>query len=506
MNHWLIAPILIPLIGGFLQVFLGYAPLSLRRTLGLATTVLLVVSTGFLLMLATDGTYRVYAFGNWAPPFGIVMVLDRLAALMLFVTGLLGLFSHLYSMGRTDVNNRQFHALFLFQLMGLNIAFLTGDLFNLFVAFEVLLIASYGLLLHGEGTRRTIPGLHYVVLNLIGSAMFLISVGMIYSVTGTLNMADLAVTIPTLSAGDLPLVKAGGMVLLVVFALKAALLPLCFWLPKAYASATAPVAALFAVMTKVGVYAIIRVYTLIFGENAGALAYLGMDWVFPLSLLTIIVGVIGMLGAAGLRTLIAWQVVVSVGTILAAFSLLNEAGLSSALFYMVHTTWIAAGLFLVVDMIAAQRGAADDQIVTAPRMHNRTFISVMFMLGAVAAAGIPPLSGFFAKLLILNAATPGWSMALLWAAILASGFMSLVAYSRAGSIVFWRTVDGHIEKPERLTFPHTVGAGALIALSIAIVVVAGPLSEYTDATAEQLRDTSAYTTILDARMVGEDES
>jgi multicomponent K+:H+ antiporter subunit D len=506
MNHWLIAPILIPLIGGFLQVFMGYAPLRLRRTLGLITTGLLLASTVILLMMATDGSYRVYAFGNWAPPFGIVMVLDRLAALMLFMTALLGLFSHLYSMGRTDVDSRQFHALFLFQLMGLNIAFLTGDLFNLFVAFEVLLIASYGLLLHGDGKQRTIPGLHYVVLNLIGSAMFLIAVGMIYSVTGTLNMADLAVTIPTLSADKLPLVEAGGMILLVVFALKAALIPLTFWLPKAYATASAPVAALFAVMTKVGVYAIIRVYTLIFGENAGALANLGMDWLFPLALLTMILGVIGMIGSAGLRTLVAWQVVVSVGTILAAFSLLNEAGLSSALFYMVHTTWVAAGLFLVADMIAAQRGSASDQIVTAPRMPNRTFISVLFMLGAVSATGLPPLSGFFAKLLIMNAATPGVEMAALWAVILLAGFMSLVAYSRAGSIVFWRNIAGHISNPEKLTFPHTVGAGALIAMSIAIVMVAGPLSEYTDATAEQLRDTSAYTSILDARMVGEDES
>ncbi|SFR55124.1 multisubunit potassium/proton antiporter, PhaD subunit [Marinobacter daqiaonensis] len=504
MNHWLIAPILIPLIGGFLQVFMGYAPLNLRRTLGLATTAMLVVTTFFLLMMADDGNYRAYAFGNWAPPFGIVMVLDRLAALMLFVTAVLALFAHLYSIGRTDVSSRQFHALFLFQLLGLNIAFLTGDLFNLFVAFEVLLIASYGLLLHGEGTRRTVPGLHYVVLNLVGSALFLISVGMIYSVTGTLNMADLAVTVRQLPAEDLPLVEAGGMILLVVFALKAALLPLTFWLPAAYATATAPVAALFAVMTKVGVYAIIRVYTLIFGENAGALSNLGMDWVFPLALLTMVMGMIGMIGSGGVRTLIAWQVVVSVGTILAAFALMNEAGLSSALFYLIHTTWVAGGLFLVADMIAGQRGSVEDRIVTAPRMRNRTFISVMFMLGAVAAAGLPPLSGFFAKVLIMKSAVPGVEMAALWTVILLSGFISLLAFSRAGSIVFWRNVEGHIEQPERLIFPHTVGAGALIALSVAIVVAAGPVSDYTDATAKQLRDTSAYTSILEMTMVGEE--
>jgi multicomponent K+:H+ antiporter subunit D len=174
MNHWLTAPILIPLLGGILQVFMGYAPISLRRTLALATTVLTLVSTIVLLVLASDDAYRLYAFGNWQPPFGIVLVLDRLAALMLVLTAVLALFCHLFAIGGTDEGNRQFHSLFLFQLLGLNIAFLTGDLFNLFVAFEVLLIASYGLLMHGGGRARTVPGLHYVVLNLVGSAVFLI--------------------------------------------------------------------------------------------------------------------------------------------------------------------------------------------------------------------------------------------------------------------------------------------------------------------------------------------
>ena len=218
MNHWLTAPILIPLLGGVLQVFMGYAPISLRRTLALTTTVLTLAAAVVLLVLADDGSYRAYAFGNWQPPFGIVLVLDRLAALMLVMTAALALFCHIYALGGTDEGNRQFHALFLFQLLGLNIAFLTGDLFNLFVAFEVLLIASYGLLMHGGGTIRSVPGLHYVALNLIGSAVFLISVGMIYSVTGTLNMADLAIKVADVNEENLHIVKAGGMMLLVCLA------------------------------------------------------------------------------------------------------------------------------------------------------------------------------------------------------------------------------------------------------------------------------------------------
>ena len=505
MNHWLIAPIVIPLLGGIVQTFMGYAPISLRRTLALATTVLIVVSSLILLSLANDGNYRIYAFGNWQPPFGIVLVLDRLSALMLVMTSVLAVFAHLFSLGGADEGNRQFHTLFLFQLMGLNIAFLTGDLFNLFVAFEVLLIASYGLLMHGGGTLRTVPGLHYVVLNLVGSAIFLIAVGMIYSVTGTLNMADLAVKIPQVTGESLNLVQAGAMMLLVVFALKAALLPLCFWLPKAYARATAPVAALFAVMTKVGVYAIIRVYVLMFGENAGDLANLGMDWLFPLALITLAMGVIGALGASSLKTLIAWQVIISVGTLLAAVALGTEKGLSAALFYLLSTTWTVAGLFLVAELISNQRGSAGDRIITAPKMRHRTLLSVLFMLGAVAAAGLPPLSGFFGKVLILKSVEPGPHMAWLWAVLLMGSFLSLIAYSRAGSIVFWRTVDGHLEKTEPLKGAVSVSAGALIALTVVIVLLAGPLNEYTDATAAQLFDTAAYTDILQTPMIGEDD-
>jgi len=334
--------------------------------------------------------------------------------------------------------------------------------------------------------------------------VFLISVGMIYSVTGTLNMADLAIRVPLLSGEELELVKAGGMMLLVVFALKAALLPLSFWLPRAYARATAPVAALFAVMTKVGIYAILRVYLLIFGDDAGALANLGMDWLFPLALLTLIMGVVGALGAQSLKTLVAWQVIISVGTLLAPIALGSEEAISAALFYLLSTTWTVAGLFLLAELVASQRGSALDKIVTAPCMHNRTLISVLFLVGAVAAAGLPPLSGFFAKVLILNSVTSGPEMAWLWSVVLIGGFFTVIAYTRAGSIVFWRTVNGHIEEPKPLGVNLRAATGALIGMSLVIVAFAGPINEYTDATAAQLQNRAAYLEILQTPMVGED--
>ena len=503
MNHWLTAPILIPLFGAILQAFMGYGPVALRRTLGIATTALTLAAAIMLVALADDGVYRLYAFGNWQPPFGIVLVLDRLAALMLLLTAVLALFAQVYSLGGADDDNRQFHGLFLFQLLGLNIAFLTGDLFNLFVAFEVLLIASYGLLMHGKGSNRTVPALHYVVLNLVGSAIFLLAVGMIYSVTGTLNMADLALKIPQVAPENLPIVKAGGMLLLVVFGLKAAIIPLCFWLPGAYANAAAPVAALFAIMTKVGVYAIIRVYNLIFGEQAGDLANLGMNWVFPLALITLGMGVVGALGATNLRKLFAWQVIISVGTLLAAIGLDSEKGTSAALFYLINTTWVVGGLFLLADLIASQRGPAGDEIITAPKMRNRTFLSALYLIGAVAAAGLPPLSGFFSKLLILDAATPGAERAWLWFMLLIGSFFTLIAYSRAGSIVFWRNIEGHLETPRKLTGPVSVPVTALLALSIVIVIFAEPISRFVDDTAAQLHNPGAYIDILQAPMVEE---
>lgn len=497
MTNWLTAPILIPLLGGVLQIFMSYAPMQLRRTLALITTILTLVAAVVLLGLADDGSYRMYAFGNWQPPFGIVLVLDRLAALMLTVTAILAVFCHIYAFHKTDTQGPHFHTLFLFQLTGLNIAFLTGDLFNLFVAFEVLLIASYGLLLHGGGTVRTVPGLHYVVLNLVGSALFLFSVGMIYSVTGTLNMADLAVKVPSLSSEDLPLVRIGGMLLLVVFGLKAAVLPLCFWLPRAYATATAPVAALFAVMTKVGIYAILRVYTLIFGDDAGDLANLGMAWLFPAGLITLAVGVVGLLGSRTLKTMVAWQVIISVGTILAAIGMNTTASISAALFYLIHTTWVVGGLFLLVDLVSNQRGSAGDKMVTAPKMRNRGLLGTLFLVGAVAAIGLPPLSGFFAKLLILQAASPGTETVLLWSVILVGSFFTLIAYSQAGSIVFWRNSDGQIGPDGKLTVPVTASVTALLALSILIVALAGPVSRYTDDTATQLINSAGYIRILE---------
>jgi multicomponent K+:H+ antiporter subunit D len=211
----------------------------------------------------------------------------------------------------------------------------------------------------------------------------------------------------------------------------------------------------------------------------------------------------GLLGSRTLKTMIAWQVIISVGTMLAAIGLNTPAGISAALFYLINTTWVVGGLFLLVDLVSNQRGSAGDKIVTAPKMRNRSLLGALFLLGAIAAIGLPPLSGFFAKLLILQAASPGVEMALLWSVILIGSFFTLIAYSHAGSIVFWRNSEGHIELDRKMTLPVTASVTALLALSVVIVALAGPISRYTDDTAAQLTNSAGYTKILEMPVLSE---
>ena len=285
-QHLAILPILVPLLAALLQLLpWGDRPQPKRRAIGLLSSILTLILTIALLVQVNQDQMIVYALGNWSAPFGIVLMVDKLSALMMLVTAILALPVLIYGCYAEDNLGSHFQALFQFQIMGIMGAFATGDIFNLFVFFEVLLISSYALLMHGGGKFRLRTTLHYVLLNLLGSALFLISVGTLYGVTGTLNMADLATQVQQLSGDQAALAKAGGMMLLIVFGIKAAILPLHFWLPQAYSTTTGVVAALFAIMTKVGVYAIVRVYTLIFGPEANELALIAHDWLWVMGCL-----------------------------------------------------------------------------------------------------------------------------------------------------------------------------------------------------------------------------
>lgn len=493
MSHLIIMPVLLPLLTGILLLLSSGRNIVLLRCISLLSVTALVVISAALLSSASasTGTVEVYALGNWEPPFGIVLVLDRLSALMVLLTAVLALFSLGYAARGNDLPGDSLHALTHFLLMGLNGAFLTGDIFNLFVFFEVLLLASYGLLLHGGGPERTRAGMHYVILNLAGSSLFLIAVAVLYGLTGTLNMADMAVRVAQLDPGTAPLVATAALLLMVVFSLKAALAPIYFWLPKAYASTSAPVAAMFAIMTKVGVYALIRVYTLVFGDTAGPLANIAWPWLWPAALVTLALAFIGVLAARDLRTQVAYLVVVSVGTLVAGIALHTERALSATLYYLIHSTLVCGALFLVVDLIQRQRGAIADRIEAGPRIRQGALLGGLFFIGAVSVIGLPPLSGFIGKALILKAADSGVQAVWLWTAILASGLASLTALSRSGSTVFWRSQEAAVTTA-RVDPWATAVAAALLATGPALAIWGNPVLQYTEALAQQLLQPGEY--------------
>jgi multicomponent K+:H+ antiporter subunit D len=349
--------------------------------------------------------------------------------------------------------------------MGVNGAFLTGDIFNLFVFFEVLLIASYGLLLHGGGSERVRAGVQYVVLNLAGSALFLIALGLLYSVTGTLNLADLHLRYANVSAGDRALAEAASLLLLVVFCLKAAVFPLNFWLPGAYGAAAAPVTALFAIMTKVGVYAILRVHLSTFG-GAEPAADAWAALLLPAALVTIALGTFGALAARNLRGLVSYLTVVSVGTLLVTVALATSASIAAGLYYLVHSTFVTAALFLLVELIGEQRADRYDALVPAPEVAQPTLLGVLFLFAATAVAGLPPLSGFLAKANVLLAAAPAPAAAWIWAIVLGGSALGLIALARAGSRLFWKT------EPRPAT---AVPPGATFLRGFAVVILLAPL-------------------------------
>jgi len=487
-----ILPVLLPLVTGSVLLLVTRLPEAVRRAMGLAGTAALLLLAVLLLLRVADGTHLVYSPGDWPPPFGIVLVVDRLAASMLLLTALVALASHVYAGDGQDVAGPQFQPLFQFQLMGINGAFLTGDLFNLFVFFEVLLIAFYALLLHGLGRHRVAAAIHVVVLNLIGSTLFLFAVGTLYGVTGTLNLADLARILPTLDPGAAALARSGALMLLGVFALKAALLPLGFWLPRAYGSALAACAALFAVLTKVGVYAILRVYALCFGPDAGPVASVAAPWVLPAALATLVFGALGALGARRLREAAGWLVVYSVGTLLVAVGLFSEAGYAAAVYYTAHSTLAGAVLFLVADLVARFRAAAGDRLDVPDAMPHAALLGTLFFLAAVAVAGLPPLSGFPGKIMVLEAAGEAGRAPLVWAVVLGATLMVVVALSRAGSAVFWRTSGSEAAPATPPPRRGVVAAAGLLACIVGLVAWGGSVTSWAQATARQLAAPEEY--------------
>ena len=491
LDHLPILPVAIPALAAPLTLLAlrRYPQLAIAIAFGSCAAMLACALA--LLVQASGGAITVYALGEWPAPFGIVLVADRLAAVMLVLAASLALIALLHAvLTGIDRKGWHFHPLFQFQLMGLNGAFLTGDLFNLFVFFEVLLIASYGLLLHGQGPARLKAGVHYVVVNLIGSSLFLIALGLLYALTGTLNMADLGVRVEQIAPADQGLLRIAALLLASVFAIKAAVVPLHLWLPRTYDVATPAVAGLFAIMTKVGVYSLIRVVPQVFGEGAGAAAWAPAPFLMPAALVTAAVGFAGVFTARSLSEQASYAIIGSTGTLLIAVAGWQPVMLGAALYYLVHSTIAGAALFLLADVVARRRASASDTCSPGPDFAGRQGVGLMFMAAAIAATGLPPLSGFIGKLLILKSVTalPDWGWA--WGVILVTTLFGVIGFARAGSVIFWKVTQGDADTvaPPR---SDMIAPALALALLAALSAGAGMATAYGDAAAAQVFDRAA---------------
>ena len=514
LDHIVVLPILLPLATGALLLMFDDRLRLARALISFASTVLLVVISVQLVMQAAAqpaGALASYAVGNWPGPFGIVLVGDRLSAMMVLLTSVLGISALVYALARWHAAGSSFHSLLQFLLMGLNGAFLTGDVFNLFVFFEVMLAASYGLALHGQGTARVKASLHYIAVNLAASFLFLIGAALIYGVTGTLNMADLAAKVATLADADRGLLETGAAILGVAFLLKAGMWPLGFWLPTSYSAASAPVAAVFAIMTKVGVYAVLRVSTLAFGAEAGASAGLGQMVLLLGGMATLAFATLGILAAQTTARLASYSVLVSSGTLLAVIGMGNAAATAGALFYMLVSTMAISAFFLLVELLDRVRMEGADLLAVTMEAYGNdeddaeeeevgvaipatlAVLSICFGICVLLLAGLPPLGGFVGKFAIISAlfnpagltetapvpAAAWWLTALL----IFSGFAALVALMRTWINTFWATLSA---SPARVRVIEIVPVAVLLGLTIAATILAGPTLAFTQAIADQL--------------------
>ncbi|WP_448585201.1 monovalent cation/H+ antiporter subunit D [Thermaurantiacus sp.] len=489
MSHLVALPFLLPFAAAALLLLPKDPAGPLARGLSLATLILGLVASLRLLGETGAGAIPVYRLGDWPAPYGIVLVGDRLAALLLFTLYGLAIPALLAAIRGEDRRGRHFHPLFQLQVAGIAGAFLTGDLFNLFVCFEILLIASYALLAHGGGHAAVRAGLPYVALNLVGSALFLVALAILYGTLGTLNLADMGARLPSVPATDAGLLKAGFVLLAVVFLLKAAVFPLGFWLPQVYPAAGTPALMLFAILTKVGVVSLLRVAALLL-DGPEALAGLFRPWLPAAALLTLVAGTVQVLAARRLSGLVAGLVLVSSGTLVFAAADQRITATAALLAYLPHSVWATAGLFLVAGAIRGQRADLGDRLVRGPHLSDRLLTGIAFAVLAIAVVGLPPLSGFPLKLMLLDGAgADGWRLSW-WFVLLASGLLATLALARAGSTLFWETLAE--PAPQRPAVSLKLPMGLMLTFGLLLLVAVAPLARFALAAASDLHAPFAY--------------
>jgi multicomponent K+:H+ antiporter subunit D len=514
--HLMMLPILLPLLAGATMVFINERHHRLKFLINLSSTAVMLFTAIQLLIQAQSGLWpadmAVYLAANWSAPFGIALVADRLAAVMLILTATLGAATLVFSYSRWSKTGVHFHTLFQLLLMGINGAILTADLFNLFVFFEVMLAASYGLLLHGYNISRIRAGMQYIVVNLVASLFFLIGIALVYAATGTLNFADLALKIATLDNTDRFILQTGAAILAVAFLTKSAMWPLSFWLPVTYSAACAPVAAMLVLLTKIGVYVILRLWWLLFSEHSGASAGFGGSVLLCGGLLTLAFGAVGLLASQEPRRIASFSAIISSGTLLALIGYGDAALLSSALFYLISSTLAVAAFIMLTELtdriytpaasvlalsmeaFAVEEDPQETAGVVVPAA--MAFLGLTFAACALVMAGLPPLSGFVAKFSILhglldsNAAhAPLWARWLILTLLLVAGLSAIIALMRFGVRTFWTLYNS---VPLRLHPTEALPILAILLLGVSMVFTAGPLFNLLDRVSTDLQQTPAY--------------
>jgi len=515
MQHLVVLPVLLPLMVGALLVPINQTRHTLKFALGLGNGLLLWMVSVALLVMA-DGEHwpagiGVYLASNWAAPFGIALVVDRLAAMMLVLTATIALAVLVFSARRWDRVGVSFHSLFQFMLMGLNGAFLTNDLFNLFVFFEVMLAASYGLVLHGYNLRRIQAGMQYIAVNLVASLLFLIGVSLIYAASGTLNIADLGGRVPTLGDQDFWLLQIGVTVLALAFLTKGAMWPLGFWLPTTYASVSAPVGAMLVLMTKVGVYAVLRVWLSVFSDEAGTMSQFGLAALTAGGMATLLFGAIGMLASQEGGRVAGFGAIISSGTLLAVIGHSSSTVLASGLYYLLGSTLAMAAFMLLIELterirppgsallaLTMEAFAIEDKPedpVGVGIPGTLTFLGLSFATCALVISGMPPLAGFVAKFSLFHAllaSTPDKVPLTTWlliALMVAGGLAAIIALMRLGVRIFW--ASGTL-KPPLLQATEAASIGGLVVLCVTLTVQAGTVFDYLGRTTEGLLRSKDY--------------
>lgn len=493
-------PVLLPLAAAGLSLALGRFA-DIQRVLGIVVLAAIVVDAVVLLYVADSSAPIVLQMGDWPAPIGITLVADRLAALLLLVSSVVTFAVLIYSIGQriTDygrgTSSTTFHPMYLMLCAGVSLAYLTGDLFNLFVAFEIMLSSSYVLITRRTTASRVRAGMTYVIVSLVSSLLFITMIALIYASTGTVNLADLGNKVAVLPSG---LQIAIALLVVIVFGVKAAMVPLHFWLPDSYPTAPAPVTAVFAgLLTKVGIYALIRTQTLVFAHQPSWKLMLGI------ALITMIVGALGALAQNDVNRMLSFLLVSHIGYMLFGLGVYDVAGLTGVILYVVHHITVQATLFLVSGLITRHTGT-----VALSRMGGLSkatpLIAVLFAVPALSLAGVPPFSGFVAKLALLQA---GVGAATLPAYVVTGGavltsLLTLYAVARVWTRAFWgqpRAPEADPDPSDELVVgtgsssrPMVFATGLLAVASVVIAVLAGPLAEVSGRAADDLMHGDTY--------------